>query len=59
MTTTHDFYATHESLRLAAERTGAASGRSALYDDPARATRGASSGACARPITPRNARAWP
>jgi selenocysteine lyase/cysteine desulfurase len=35
VTTTHDFYATHEALRLRAERTGAAVRRVALYDDPA------------------------
>jgi selenocysteine lyase/cysteine desulfurase len=35
VTTTHDFYATHESLRLRAERTGASVRRIALYDDPA------------------------
>jgi selenocysteine lyase/cysteine desulfurase len=33
--TTHDFYATHEALRLRAERTGARVRRVALYDDPA------------------------
>jgi selenocysteine lyase/cysteine desulfurase len=38
VTTTHDFYATHESLRLAAERSGAAVRRVTLYRDPARAT---------------------
>jgi selenocysteine lyase/cysteine desulfurase len=35
VTTEHDFYATHEALRLRAERTGAAVRRVALYDDPA------------------------
>ncbi|MGH3715733.1 MAG: aminotransferase class V-fold PLP-dependent enzyme [Micromonosporaceae bacterium] len=38
LTTEHDFYATHESLRLRAERTGAVVRRVALYDDPARAS---------------------
>jgi len=38
LTTEHDFYSTHESLRLAAERTGAAVDRVSLYDDPATAT---------------------
>jgi selenocysteine lyase/cysteine desulfurase len=33
--TEHDFYATHEALRLRAERTGANVRRVALYDDPA------------------------
>jgi selenocysteine lyase/cysteine desulfurase len=35
VTTEHDFYATHEALRLRAERTGANVRRVALYDDPA------------------------
>jgi selenocysteine lyase/cysteine desulfurase len=35
VTTEHDFYATHEALRLRAERTGATVRRVALYDDPA------------------------
>ena len=35
LTTKHDFYATHEALRLRAERTGATVRRVALYDDPA------------------------
>ena len=38
VTTTHDFYATNESLRLAAERSGATVRRVTLYRDPARAT---------------------
>jgi hypothetical protein len=38
LTTTHDFYATHEALRLAAGRSGATMRRVALYRDPARAT---------------------
>jgi selenocysteine lyase/cysteine desulfurase len=38
LTTTHDFYATHEALRLAAERSGATVRRVPLYRDPARAT---------------------
>lgn len=37
LTTTHDFYSTHEALRLAAARPGAAVERVALYDDPAEA----------------------
>jgi isopenicillin-N epimerase len=38
LTTTHDFYATTESLRLRAERTGAVVRSVALYDDPAAAS---------------------
>jgi selenocysteine lyase/cysteine desulfurase len=38
LTTEHDFYATHESLRLRAERTGATVHRVRLFDDPARAS---------------------
>jgi selenocysteine lyase/cysteine desulfurase len=38
LTTTHDFYSTHESLRLAAARSGAEVEQVALYDDPAGAT---------------------
>ncbi|MCI0687605.1 MAG: aminotransferase class V-fold PLP-dependent enzyme [Sporichthyaceae bacterium] len=37
LTSTHDFYATHEALRLAAARTGATVQRIPLYDDPASA----------------------
>ena len=40
LTTEHDFYSTHEALRLRAERTGAAVRRVALYDDPAEADAG-------------------
>jgi selenocysteine lyase/cysteine desulfurase len=35
VTTAHDFYSTHEALRLRAERTGATVRRVRLYDDPA------------------------
>ncbi len=38
LTTTHDFYATHEALRLAAARSGASVRRIELYRDPAAAT---------------------
>ncbi|TMR88420.1 aminotransferase class V-fold PLP-dependent enzyme [Nonomuraea basaltis] len=38
LTTEHDFLATHEGLRLLAERTGAKVRRVRLYDDPARAS---------------------
>ncbi len=38
VTTEHDFYATHESLRLRAERDGIRVRRIRLYDDPATAS---------------------
>ncbi|MFI6603031.1 aminotransferase class V-fold PLP-dependent enzyme [Nonomuraea sp. NPDC050536] len=38
LTTEHDFLATHEGLRLLAERTGARVRRVRLYDDPARSS---------------------
>jgi selenocysteine lyase/cysteine desulfurase len=38
LTTEHDFYATHEALRLRAERTAATVERVTLYDDPAEAS---------------------
>lgn len=38
LTTAHDHYATHESLRLAAQRTGAVVRRIPLYDRPSAAT---------------------
>jgi selenocysteine lyase/cysteine desulfurase len=38
LTTEHDFYATHEALRLRAERDGVTVRRTALHADPARAT---------------------
>jgi selenocysteine lyase/cysteine desulfurase len=38
LTTEHDFYATHESLRLLAERSGVSVRRVRLYADPARAS---------------------
>jgi len=40
LTTTHDHYVHHESIRLATARAGATSRRVPLYDDPARATAG-------------------
>lgn len=40
LTTTHDFYSTHESLRLATERSGATVEQVALYDDAATASVG-------------------
>jgi selenocysteine lyase/cysteine desulfurase len=38
LTSTHDFYSTHESLRLAADRAGAHVEQIALYDDPSAAS---------------------
>lgn len=38
LTSTHDFYSTHESLRLRAEATGATLRKVPLYRDPARAS---------------------
>jgi selenocysteine lyase/cysteine desulfurase len=38
LTTEHDFYSTHEALRLAAERNGAKVRRVRLYDRPAQTT---------------------
>ncbi|MGH8827723.1 MAG: aminotransferase class V-fold PLP-dependent enzyme, partial [Jiangellaceae bacterium] len=38
LTTTHDFYSTHESLRLVAERSGAEVEKIELYDPPASAS---------------------
>jgi isopenicillin-N epimerase len=52
VTTMHDFFATHEALRLAAERNGATVRRVALYRDPARATEDEIVGNLARAIAP-------
>jgi isopenicillin-N epimerase len=52
VTTTHDFYATHEALRLAAERGGGTVRRVALYRDPARASEDEIVGNLARAIAP-------
>ena len=52
VTSTHDFYATHEALRLVAERGGATVRRAALYRDPARATEEEIVGNLARAIGP-------
>lgn len=38
LTTTHDHYVHHESIRLAAERNGASARRISLYDEPAAAS---------------------
>jgi isopenicillin-N epimerase len=52
VTTTHDFYATHEALQLAAERSGATVRRIPLYRDPARATEEEIVGNVTRAIAP-------
>ncbi|MFI6478113.1 aminotransferase class V-fold PLP-dependent enzyme [Nonomuraea sp. NPDC050663] len=53
LTTEHDFLATHEGLRLLAERTGATVRRVRLYDDPATASADAIVAALKAGITPR------
>ncbi|WP_437611133.1 aminotransferase class V-fold PLP-dependent enzyme [Sorangium sp. So ce834] len=52
LTTVHDHYSTHESLRLAAERSGAAVRKVALYERGSAATEAGMAGAIARAITP-------
>ncbi|MBX3202075.1 MAG: aminotransferase class V-fold PLP-dependent enzyme [Labilithrix sp.] len=51
LTTTHDHFSTHESLRLSAERAGATVRKIPLYDEPALATPAAMVDAIARAIT--------
>jgi selenocysteine lyase/cysteine desulfurase len=53
VTTTHDFYSTHEALRLRAERTGARLRRITLYEDPAAVTTGRLVAAVRRGLDPR------
>jgi selenocysteine lyase/cysteine desulfurase len=53
VTTTHDFYSTHEALRLRAERTGARVRRITLYEDPAAVTSGRLVAAVRRGLGPR------
>jgi selenocysteine lyase/cysteine desulfurase len=53
LTTLHDHYATHESLRLAAARVGASVRKIALYERPETATAGAMASAVAKAIGPR------
>lgn len=52
LTTTHDFYATHEALRLAATRSGAEVEQVALYDDPAAVSADEAAGRLAAAIRP-------
>jgi selenocysteine lyase/cysteine desulfurase len=53
VTTHHDFYATHEALRLRAERGGVAVRRITLYDDPAKAAADQIVAAVRRGVGPR------
>lgn len=53
LTTEHDFYATHESLRMSSDRNGFAVHRVRLYEDPSAATAGGIVDALAAAITPR------
>jgi isopenicillin-N epimerase len=50
--TTHDFFATHEALRLAAARSGASVRRVQLYRDPPRATEDEIVESVVRAVTP-------
>jgi isopenicillin-N epimerase len=52
LTTAHDFFATHEALRLATARSGAAVRRVTLYRDAARATEDEIVGSLTRAIGP-------
>jgi len=52
VTTEHDFYSTHEALRLQAERTGATVRRVRLYDDPADASVDGLVGPLVEAVTP-------
>ncbi len=52
LTTEHDFYATHEALRLAAQRTGAQVRRVALFEQPQEASEDEIVARLARAITP-------
>jgi isopenicillin-N epimerase len=52
LTTEHDHYVTHESLRFAAERSGAKVRRVALYTRPSEASAGAMTDAIAKAIRP-------
>ncbi len=52
LTTEHDFYATHEALRLRVERSGGTVDRVRLYDDPAAASVDELVGRLADAVTP-------
>ena len=52
LTTEHDFYSTHEALRLRAAATGATVRRVRLYDDPASASLDAVVGTLVDAVTP-------
>jgi selenocysteine lyase/cysteine desulfurase len=52
LTTLHDHYSTHESLRFATERSGASLRKVALYDNPAQATVGGMASAIEHAIAP-------
>lgn len=53
LTTTHDHYSTHESLRFACERAGATLRRVVLYEQSARATQASMVQALKRALTPK------
>jgi len=53
ITSTHDHYATHESLRLATLRAGATLRKIILYETPAEATAEAMTAAIARALSPK------
>lgn len=53
LTTEHDYYATHEALRVATERTGATLRKIALFEQPATATEEEIAANLAQAITPR------
>jgi isopenicillin-N epimerase len=52
LTTTHDHFSTHESLRFASERTGAVVRKVPLYEKPELATAGGMTDAIAKAISP-------
>jgi isopenicillin-N epimerase len=53
LTTAHDYYATHEALRLKADRSGASLRMVRLYSDPASASQDEIVGSLSAAITPR------
>jgi selenocysteine lyase/cysteine desulfurase len=52
LTTLHDHYSTHESLRFSTERSGASLRKVALYEDPAQATVGGMAAAIEHALAP-------